>query len=132
MISPDTRARVAGLAGVTEVHEDDASGPVSTWDARWRLRTPWGVRERADTDGALDRLTVGRGDMDLQAAEVRGQAGQWPDGAAYVDGRFVPVGEARIPITEWGYRRSDVTYDVVGVWDGASSSTIISRDFGAR
>src|SRR5919206_5059258 len=43
----------------------------------------------------------------------------WSAGAAYVDGSFVPIGEARIPILDWGYRRSDVTYDVVGVWDGA-------------
>lgn len=43
----------------------------------------------------------------------------WPAGAAYVDGRYMPIGEATIPITEWGYRRSDVTYDVVGVWGGA-------------
>jgi branched-chain amino acid aminotransferase len=40
-------------------------------------------------------------------------------GAAYIDGRYLPIGEARIPITDWGYRRSDVTYDVVGVWGGA-------------
>ena len=39
-------------------------------------------------------------------------------GAAYIDGRYMPIGEAAIPITDWGYRRSDVTYDVVGVWDG--------------
>ncbi|MEO9191866.1 MAG: aminotransferase class IV [Acetobacteraceae bacterium] len=44
--------------------------------------------------------------------------GIWPAGAAYMDGRFMPVGEATIPLTEWGYRRSDVTYDVVSVWDG--------------
>ncbi|PIK69425.1 branched-chain amino acid--2-keto-4-methylthiobutyrate aminotransferase [Methylobacterium frigidaeris] len=31
----------------------------------------------------------------------------------------MPVAEAAIPITDWGYRRSDVTYDVVGVRDGA-------------
>ena len=43
----------------------------------------------------------------------------WPAGAAYIDGRFVPIGEAAIPILDWGYRRSDVTYDVVGVWQGA-------------
>lgn len=43
----------------------------------------------------------------------------WATGAAYVDGRYLPVGEAAIPITDWGYRRSDATYDVVGVWDGA-------------
>ena len=46
-------------------------------------------------------------------------AAMWPTGAAYVDGRFMPIAEAMIPVTEWGYRRSDVTYDVVSVWDGA-------------
>lgn len=39
-------------------------------------------------------------------------------GAAYLDGRYMPIGQAAIPITDWGYRRSDVTYDVVGVWEG--------------
>jgi branched-chain amino acid aminotransferase len=39
-------------------------------------------------------------------------------GAAYVDGRYMPLGEATIPVTDWGYRRSDVTYDVVSVWRG--------------
>ncbi len=43
----------------------------------------------------------------------------WSAGAAYVDGAFMPLKEAKIPITEWGYRRSDVTYDVVGVFYGA-------------
>jgi len=43
----------------------------------------------------------------------------WPTGSAYINGRYMPVGEALIPVTEWGYRRSDVTYDVVSVWDGA-------------
>ena len=43
----------------------------------------------------------------------------WSAGAAYIDGKVMPLGEAKIPITEWGYRRSDVTYDVVGVYYGA-------------
>jgi len=43
----------------------------------------------------------------------------WPTGAAYMDGTYMPLAEARIPVTDWGYRRSDVTYDVVSVWDGA-------------
>jgi branched-chain amino acid aminotransferase len=38
-------------------------------------------------------------------------------GAAYIDGRYMPIAQAAIPITDWGYRRSDVTYDVVGVWE---------------
>lgn len=43
----------------------------------------------------------------------------WPSGAAYINGHYMPIGEAMIPVTEWGYRRSDVTYDVVSVWGGA-------------
>lgn len=40
-------------------------------------------------------------------------------GAAYVRGRFVPMAEATIPVTDWGFTRSDVTYDVVHVRGGA-------------
>jgi branched-chain amino acid aminotransferase len=43
----------------------------------------------------------------------------WSAGAAYIDGSFMPLKDAKIPVTEWGYRRSDVTYDVVGVYFGA-------------
>jgi branched-chain amino acid aminotransferase len=39
-------------------------------------------------------------------------------GAAYVDGDYVPIAEARLPILDWGFTRSDVTYDVVHVWKG--------------
>ena len=40
-------------------------------------------------------------------------------GAALIDGEVVPIDEARIPITDTGFARSDLTYDVVGVWGGA-------------
>lgn len=40
-------------------------------------------------------------------------------GAAFVEGKFVPVAEARIPITDWGFLHSDATYDVAHVWQGA-------------
>jgi branched-chain amino acid aminotransferase len=50
---------------------------------------------------------------------MAGDADIWPAGAAYIDGRFMPIAEATMPITHWGYRRSDVTYDVVSVWNGA-------------
>jgi len=43
----------------------------------------------------------------------------YTDGAAFVDGRFVPVSEARVPILDWGFLRSDATYDVVHVWRGS-------------
>ncbi|HYB09572.1 MAG TPA: aminotransferase class IV [Alphaproteobacteria bacterium] len=41
------------------------------------------------------------------------------EGIAYIDGRYMPIAEAAIPILDFGYRRSDVTYDVVGVWGGS-------------
>lgn len=43
----------------------------------------------------------------------------WSAGAAYIDGEFMPLKDAKLGITEWGYRRSDVTYDVAGVYYGA-------------
>ncbi|MGH7119240.1 MAG: aminotransferase class IV [Acetobacteraceae bacterium] len=43
----------------------------------------------------------------------------WQAGIAWLDGRFMPLAEAKIPVTDWGYRRSDATYDVVSVCDGA-------------
>ncbi len=43
---------------------------------------------------------------------------RFADGTAFVDGTYVPVQEARIPILDCGFLRSDVTYDVVHVWKG--------------
>lgn len=43
---------------------------------------------------------------------------RFAEGAAFMDGAYVPIGEARIPILDWGFTRSDVTYDVVHVWGG--------------
>ena len=40
-------------------------------------------------------------------------------GLAYVDGSVVPLAEARIPLVDAGFTRSDVTYDVVAVWKGS-------------
>jgi branched-chain amino acid aminotransferase len=43
----------------------------------------------------------------------------YTNGAAFVEGQFVPVSEARIPILDWGFLRSDATYDVAHVWRGS-------------
>jgi branched-subunit amino acid aminotransferase/4-amino-4-deoxychorismate lyase len=40
-------------------------------------------------------------------------------GAAFNHGRFVPIAQASIPMTDWGFLRSDACYDVARVWDGA-------------
>ena len=43
---------------------------------------------------------------------------EFADGVAFIDGEYVPIGGAKIPILDWGFVRSDVTYDVVHVWNG--------------
>ena len=42
----------------------------------------------------------------------------FPQGCAWIDGKYVELAEAKIPILDWGFLRSDATYDVVHVWQG--------------
>jgi len=42
----------------------------------------------------------------------------YASGAAYIRGGFVPIADASIPVTDWGFTRSDVVYDVVHVFRG--------------
>jgi branched-chain amino acid aminotransferase len=42
----------------------------------------------------------------------------WPGGAAWIDGRYCPIEDARISVLDLGLTRSDCTYDVVHVWRG--------------
>jgi len=42
----------------------------------------------------------------------------FPYGAAWMDGKFVKLSKAKIPILDWGFLRSDATYDVVHVCKG--------------
>jgi branched-chain amino acid aminotransferase len=39
-------------------------------------------------------------------------------GVAYIDGGFMPIAQASVPILDLGFLRSDATYDVVAVWKG--------------
>lgn len=39
-------------------------------------------------------------------------------GIAWIQGEYVPVHEARIPLLDQGFMHSDLTYDVPSVWDG--------------
>ncbi|WP_081076137.1 aminotransferase class IV [Burkholderia cepacia] len=50
----------------------------------------------------------------IQSAE----ASAYPPGAAYMNGRFVPIADARVSVLDWGFLHSDVTYDTVHVWNG--------------
>ena len=42
----------------------------------------------------------------------------WGDGAAWMNGKIVPISDAKISVLDWGLTHSDITYDVVQVWDG--------------
>ncbi len=42
---------------------------------------------------------------------------RFANGAAFVRDKFVPIAEATLPVTDWGFTRSDVVYDVVHVWE---------------
>ncbi|WP_026986097.1 aminotransferase class IV [Fodinicurvata fenggangensis] len=39
-------------------------------------------------------------------------------GTAFIEGRYLPIAEAAIPIEDWGFLHSDATYDVVHLWNG--------------
>ena len=43
----------------------------------------------------------------------------FPPGVAYMDGQYLPIGEAKISVLDNGFLHSDATYDVVHVWKGA-------------
>ena len=42
----------------------------------------------------------------------------FPQGYAWIDNKYVELADANIPILDWGFLRSDATYDVVHVWKG--------------
>ena len=42
---------------------------------------------------------------------------KFPKGAAWMGGNYMDISEAKIPVLDWGFLRSDATYDVVHVWN---------------
>jgi len=46
------------------------------------------------------------------------ETGPFAAGAAFVNGEIVPVAEAKVPLFDLGFLRSDLTYDVPAIWDG--------------
>jgi branched-chain amino acid aminotransferase len=53
-----------------------------------------------------------------EAGAGEAAATPWLTGAAWIDGRYCPVEEAKISVLDLGVTRSDCTYDVVHVWRG--------------
>ena len=54
-----------------------------------------------------------------EATTQTGTEDAFAAGCAWIEGEYVPIAEARIPILDAGFVRSDLTYDVVGVWEGS-------------
>lgn len=51
-------------------------------------------------------------------AELEKSQGQYSKGIAFIEGSYVPLAQARIPLTDEGFLHSDLTYDVPGIFDG--------------
>jgi branched-chain amino acid aminotransferase len=54
----------------------------------------------------------------VTGAEATSAQPPWTAGAAWIEGRYCPIEEARISVLDLGLTRSDCTYDVVHVWRG--------------
>jgi branched-chain amino acid aminotransferase len=50
--------------------------------------------------------------------DVSSKPPPWSAGAAWMDGRYCPIEDAKISVLDLGVTRSDCTYDVVHVWQG--------------
>ncbi|MCM2476354.1 class IV aminotransferase [Rhizobium sp. CG5] len=53
-----------------------------------------------------------------RAAELTSSANPFAQGIAWIEGAFVPLAQARIPLLDQGFLHSDLTYDVPAVWNG--------------
>jgi branched-subunit amino acid aminotransferase/4-amino-4-deoxychorismate lyase len=51
-------------------------------------------------------------------AVLEASSSPFSKGIAWVEGELVPLSQARIPLLDQGFLRSDLTYDVPAVWDG--------------
>ncbi len=68
----------------------------------------------------ISRDDAGQNEEGLPDVELHwDNADLWAKGAAWMDGDVVPIADAKIGVTDWGVTRSDITYDVASVWEGA-------------
>lgn len=51
-------------------------------------------------------------------ASLEASNNPYSKGVAWIEGELTPLHEARIPMLDEGFMRSDLTYDVPSVWDG--------------
>jgi len=51
-------------------------------------------------------------------AAVAAETNAYAKGCGFSDGAYRPIGEMTVSVLDWGFNKSDVTYDVVHVWQG--------------
>jgi branched-chain amino acid aminotransferase len=47
------------------------------------------------------------------------RVGQFDGGCVFIDGAYAPLSEGKVSLFDWGFTRSDATYDVASTWQGA-------------
>lgn len=57
-------------------------------------------------------------DHEARQAALEASGNPFAEGIALIDGAFMPIGKARIPLQDQGFLHGDLTYDVPAVWDG--------------
>jgi branched-chain amino acid aminotransferase len=89
--------------------------------SRWRR---WGGGARPCTsmpplgNGGYSRPSEMAAQQSIPKVAPPGGEHRFGAGCAWIEGRYLPIDEARIPILDVGFSRSDLTYDVIGVWQG--------------
>lgn len=58
------------------------------------------------------------GDYAKRLAVLQASDNIYSRGIAWIEGEYVALAEARIPLMDQGFMHSDLTYDVPSVWDG--------------
>jgi len=60
-------------------------------------------------------MTSARREMTMRSVRT----GEFEGGSVFIDGDWKPLSEAKLSLFDWGFTRSDATYDVASVWKGA-------------
>jgi branched-subunit amino acid aminotransferase/4-amino-4-deoxychorismate lyase len=64
---------------------------------------------------SMDEVFAG---YEKRQAVLERSTSPFAQGIAWIEGEFVPLSQARIPLLDQGFMHSDLTYDVPSVWDG--------------
>jgi hypothetical protein len=125
MLLDDWPARL-GLAEIGEFEDDSSSSfiiPIDLFPATIHLcLDEISTRRRRKTSkttfydmASMSKVFEGYA---ARKAVLDASTNQLSKGIAWVAGELAPLSEAKVPLMDQGFLRSDLTYDVPAVWDG--------------